>query len=100
LRVDQGRQFGQQQPGDAREVALPLQQAGELGKICLEPILLGVVLGGEPQVGNHRVDIVFKLRNFPARIDFDRAGELAFGHCRRDLGDGAETAPSGLRRGD
>ena len=89
LRVDQRRQLGEQQPADRRQVALALQHVGEPGEVGLQPVLLGVAVGGEPQVVDHRVDVVFELGHLAARIDLDRAGQVALGHGGRHLGDGA-----------
>ena len=87
--VDQRRQFGQQQPADRGQVALALQHVGEFGEVGLQPILLGVAVGGEPQVVDHRIDVVFELGHFAARIDLNRARQVALGHGGRHLGDGA-----------
>ena len=87
--VHQRRQFGQQQPADRGQVALALQHVGEFGEVGLQPILLGVAVGGEPQIVDHRIDVVFQLGHFAARFHLDRAGQVALGHCRRHFGDGA-----------
>ena len=87
--VDQRRQLGEQQPADGREVALALQHVGEAREVGLQPVLLGVAVGGEPQVVDHRVDVVFELGHLAARVDLDRARQVALGHRGRDLGDGA-----------
>ena len=87
--VDQRRQLGQQQPAHGGEIALALQHVGELGEVRLQPILLGIAIGGEPQIVDHRVDIVFELSHFAARIDLNRSRQVAFGHGRRHFGDGA-----------
>ena len=89
LGVDQRRQLGQQQPADRRQVALALQHVGELGEVGLQPVLLGVAVGGEPQVVDHRVDVVFELGHLAARIDLNRPRQVALGHGGRHLGDGA-----------
>ena len=89
LRVDQRRQLGEQQPADRLQVALALQHVGEAREVGLEPVLLGVAVGGEPQIVDHRVDVVFELGHLAARIDLNRARQVALGHGGRDLGDGA-----------
>ena len=71
-------------------LALALQHAGEFGEVGLQPVLLAIALGGLAQVGDHRVDVVFQLGDFAARLDLNRAGEVALGHGGRDLGDGAD----------
>ena len=74
---------------DGREIALALQHAGELREVGLQPVLLGVALGREPQVADHRVDVVFELGDFAARVDLNRPGQVALGHRGRHFGDGA-----------
>ena len=87
--VHQRRQFGEQQPADGGEVALALEHVGEFREVCLQPVLLGVQLGREPQVGNHRVDVVFQLRDLAAGVDLDRPRQVALGHGSRDFRDRA-----------
>ena len=74
---------------DRDEIALALQHAGEAGEVGLQPVLLGVAVGREPQVVDHRVDVVLELGHLAARVDLDRARQVALGHRRRHLGDGA-----------
>src|SRR5215211_7322016 len=88
LGVHQRGQFGEQQTADGRQIALALQHVGELSQVSLEPILLGVAVGGEPQVVDHRVDVVLELGHLTARLHLDRAGEIALGDGGRHLGDG------------
>ena len=85
----QRRQLGQQHPADRGEIALALQHAGELGEVRLEPVLLGVALGGDSQIVDHGVDVVFELSHFAARVHLNGAGQVALGDRGRDLGDGA-----------
>ena len=87
--VHQRRQFGQQQPADGGEITVTLHHVGEFGEVGLQPVLLGIDVGGEPEVADHGVDIVFELGHFAARIDLDGAGEVALRDRRRHLGDGA-----------
>ena len=89
LRVDQRRQLGQQHPADRGEIALALQHVGEAGEVGLQPILLGVAIGRETEIVDHRVDVVFELGDFAARVDLDRSGQVALGDGGRHLGDGA-----------
>ncbi len=56
--IHQGRQLGQKQPADRGEIALALKHVGEFGEVGLEPVLLGIDIGREPQVANHRIDVV------------------------------------------
>ena len=89
LRVDQRRELGEQHLADGVQLALALEHAGELREVGLEPVLLAVALGGLAQVGDHRVDVVLQLGDLAARLDLDRARQVALGHGGRDLGDGA-----------
>ena len=89
LRVHQRRQLGQQHLADGVQLALALQHAGELGEVGLQPVLLAVALGGLAQVRDHRVDVVLQLGDLAARLDLDRARQVALGHGGGDLGDGA-----------
>ena len=89
VRVDERHQLGQQQLADRGQVALALQQAGEAGEVGLQPVLLGVAVGGQPQVADHRVDVVLQLGDLAAGVDLDRPGQVALGHRGGHLGDGA-----------
>ena len=89
LRIDQRREFAEQQAADGLQIALALQHVGEPGEVGLQPVLLGVAVGGEPQVVDHRIDVVFELGHFAARLDLNRARQVALGHGGRHLGDGA-----------
>jgi hypothetical protein len=89
LRLDERREFGQQHPADRREVALALQHVGEPGKVRLQPVLLRILIGGQPEVADHRVDVVLELGHLAARIDLDRARQVTLGHRGRDFRDGA-----------
>ena len=90
LGLTSGRQLGREHLGRPYQVALALQHAGELGEVGLQPILLAVALRGLAEVGDHRVDVVFQLGDLAARLDLNRAGEVALGHGGGDLGDGAD----------
>ena len=87
--IHQRRQFGQQQPPNGGQVALALKHVGEFCEVRLQPILFGIDVGREPQVANHRVDVVFELGDFSSGVDLDRTGEVAFGDGGRHFGDGA-----------
>src|SRR4029077_756184 len=52
-----------------------------------QPVLLGVDVGGEPEVGDHRVDVVLQLRDFAASIALNRAGQVTLGDGGRDFRD-------------
>ena len=90
LRIDERREFREQHAADGAEIALALQHAGETSEVGLEPVLLLVAVGREPQVVDHRVDVVFELRDFAARFDLNRARKVALGHGGRDFRDGAD----------
>ena len=92
VRVDERHQLGQQQLADRGQVALALQQAGETGEVGLQPVLLGVAVGGQPQVADHRVDVVLQLGDLAAGVDLDRSGQVALGHRGGHLGDGPHLA--------
>ncbi len=87
--IHQRRQLGQEQPAHGGEVALALQHVGKLCEVGLQPVLFGVHVGGQTQVADHGVDVVFELGHFAARIDLNRAGEVALGDGGGNLGDGA-----------
>ena len=89
LRLDERRELGQQHLTDGLQLALALQHAGELREVRLQPVLLAVALRRFTQVGDHRVDVVFELGNLAARLDLNRAREVALRHRGRDFGDGA-----------
>ena len=61
----------------------------ELGEVGLEPVLLGVALRRVTEVVDHRVDVVLELGHFAARLDLDRARQVALGHGGGHFGDGA-----------
>ena len=58
LGIDKLGQLAQQQAANSAQIALALQHIGEFGEICLKPILLGIVVCGEPQIIDHRIDVV------------------------------------------
>ena len=87
--VDERRQLGEQHLRDRREVALALHHAAELREVRLQPVLLGVALGGPAQVADHRVDVVLEVRDLAAGVDLDRARQVALRDRRRDLRDRA-----------
>ena len=89
LGINQRSQFRQQHASDRGQVALALQHSGEARKVRFEPVLLVVAIGGEPQVVDHRVDVVFQLRDLTAGFDLDRTSQVALGNGRSDLRNGA-----------
>ena len=89
VRIDQRRQFRQQQPPDGEQIALPLQHAREFRDIRLQPILFVVALRRVAQVADHRVDVVLQFGNFSPCVHLDRARQISFGHRSGHFGDGA-----------
>ena len=69
LRGDLRGEFRKQHSPDRRKIALSLQHVGEPCEIGLEPILFGIALGRQTQIVDHRVDVVFELGDFAARVD-------------------------------
>ena len=84
--IHQGRQLGQKQPADRGKVALALQHVGKPGEVRLQPVLLGVDVGGEPQIADHRIDVVFEFGHLAACINLDRPGQIALGDGGRHFG--------------
>ena len=89
LRVDERRELRQQQLADGDEIALALQHAREPGQVGLQPVLLLVAVGRAAQVVDHRVDVVLELGDLAARLDLNRAGQVALGDGGGHFGDGA-----------
>ena len=89
LRFDQRRELRQQHAADGGQVTLALQHVGESCEIGLEPILFGIAIGGQTQVPDHRIDVVFELGDLAARLHLHGSGQVALGDCGRHLGDGA-----------
>src|SRR6516225_1569745 len=69
--VHERRELAQQQPANGGQVALALQHVGESCEVRLQPVLLGVDIGGEPEVRDHRVEVVFQLRQFASGVDLN-----------------------------
>jgi hypothetical protein len=88
-RLDDRRDLAHDHLRHGAEVALALQPAADAGQVGLQPVLLGVDVGGRPQVRDHLVDVVLELGHLALRLDGDRAGEVAARHGGGDLGDGA-----------
>ena len=89
VRLHERRELGEQHAADGREIALALQHAGEPREVRLEPVLLGVAVGRQPQVVDHRVDVVLELGDLAARVDLNRSRQVALRDGGRDLGDRA-----------
>ena len=83
--VDERHELGQQKPAHGDEIALTLQHVGETRQVRLQPVLLGVPVGREPQIVDHRVDVVFELRHLTSSVDLNGTGQVPLGHCRGDL---------------
>jgi hypothetical protein len=71
VRPHHRHQLRKNQPAHRHQVALPLQHAAELGEVRLEPVLLGVLLGGFAQVPDHLVDVVLERRHLALRVERD-----------------------------
>ena len=83
------RELAQDRPRHSNQIALPLQQPGELRQVRLQPILRGVLLGRLAQVDDHLVDVVLERRHLAGRLHRDRARQVPLRDGRRDFGDGA-----------
>ena len=90
LRMDQRSQLRKQYLSDRDEIPLSLQHSSELRQIRFQPILLLVTFRGTAQVVDHRVDVVFELCHFATGFDLNRTRQIALGHSRGDLRDGAD----------
>src|SRR5712664_1946733 len=84
---DQRTEFAQQHLADGARVPLSLEHSGEFREVRLEPILLTIALGRFAQIGNHRIDVVFQLGHFAARLDLDGPREVTLCDRRGDLRD-------------
>ena len=90
VRGNQRSELAHDQPRHRVQVLLALHHRAELGQVRLEPVLLLVLLRGLTQVDDHLVDVVLELRDLAFRLDGDGAGQVALGHRRGDLADGAD----------
>ena len=98
LGVHHRRDLAHDQLGHRGEVALALEHPGDARQVGLQPVLLGVALGGLAQVGDHLVDVVLELGHLALSLDRDRPGQVALGHRGRHLGDRAELGGQGDRQ--
>src|SRR3984885_7949087 len=89
LGINERREFGKQHAADRGEVALALQHTREASEVGLQPVLFGVAVCGQPQVVDHRIDVVFELGDLAARFHLNRSSEVALGDGGGDFGDGA-----------
>jgi hypothetical protein len=89
LRIDDRGELREHLVGDGQKIALALQHAGETREIRLEPILLLVHSRRLGERTDHLIDVVLQERDFAARVDGDRLGEIALGDGGRDVADGA-----------
>src|SRR5260370_8038453 len=79
LSAYQRRQLRQEHASHCPKIALSLQHSREAGKIRLEPVLLRIAIGGETEIVDHGVDVVFQLGHFTACFDLNGAREVALG---------------------
>jgi len=89
LGSDQRRQLRKQELGYGQQVALALHHSSKFRDVGLQPILFIVLTGRGGEVQDHLIDVVLQRRNFALRLHGDGTGQVAFGHGRRHLGDGA-----------
>jgi len=89
LRVDHRGELRQHLIGDGEQIALALEHAGEPREVRLEPILLLVHARRFRERADHLIDVVFQERDLAARVHGDGLREVALGHRRRHVADGA-----------
>ena len=87
--ADHRRELAEDQLRHGLQVLLPLHHPRELGEVRLQPVLLRVARRGLAQVADHLVDVVLERGQLALRLHGDVAGEVALGHGRGDVGDGA-----------
>ena len=98
LRIDQRRELGEQHAAHGDQVALALHHAAELARGWSSASPARCCARSCAQVADHRVDVVLQLGHFAARLDLDRARQVALGHRGRDFGDGAHLRGEVRRR--
>src|SRR5262249_54152017 len=59
LRIHKRRQFGKEHSTHRWEVPLALQHTCKPSEVGLQPVLFGIAIGGQAEVVDHRVDVVF-----------------------------------------
>src|SRR5215470_1254254 len=89
---DQRAELAQQHPADGAQLPLPLEHSGESCEVRLKPILLTIALDRFAQIGNHRIDVVFELGHFAARLDLDGTRQVTLGDRRGYVRDGTNLA--------
>src|SRR5260370_32282600 len=85
--ADQRTELAQEHLAASAQIPPPLKHSGESGEVRLEPILLTIALGRFAQIGNHRIDVVFQIGHFAARLDLDGTREVTLSHRRGHLRD-------------
>jgi hypothetical protein len=58
--------------------------------LVFSQFLVGILLCGKSQVTDHRIYVVLELGDFAPCLDLDRPRQITLGHCRGNLGDGAD----------
>jgi hypothetical protein len=56
--IHQRGQLGQKQPADVVRSRWPCSMLVNLARLVFSQSLLGVDVGGEPQIADHRIDVV------------------------------------------
>ncbi len=89
VRGDERHELGQEHLADRLQVALALEHAAEPREVRFQPVLLGVAVGRQPQVVDHRVDVVLELGHLAAGVDLNRSGQVALRDGGGDVRDRA-----------
>ena len=71
LRIDQRGEVRERHLADGLQIALPLELFGEIGEVGLQPVLLGILVGGGLEIFNHLVDVVLEQGHLARRLDGD-----------------------------
>ena len=90
LRGDDRCEFRQDKFANRQQIPLSLQHARELREIGFEPVLLLIPQGRVFQIADHLVDVVFHECDLAPRFHLDRACQVSFRNCRRNIGNGAK----------
>ncbi len=75
---------------DRVQITLALHLAADPGDVRLQPVLLGVLVGRLPQIGDHLVDVVLELGDLALGLHRDGASEITASDRGRHLGNRPE----------
>ena len=89
LRVDERREFGEDERRDGADIFLTLQHAGKAREIGFEPVLLLILPRRIAQITDHFVDVFGQRADLALGADLDGSREIALGHGGRDFADRA-----------